>query len=97
MGALHRQIQEFVQERDRYTRNEEEYRRQVTEQYTQMAQFQKVIPGLCKTVAGFGFSPPRLMKEADEGRKSNNQVESCNNKLPKQWRRAVRKFLHLGN
>jgi len=43
IGALHRQIQELLEERDRSSQKEEEYPRKIADQQTTMAQLQKDI------------------------------------------------------
>jgi len=73
--ALHRQIRELLDKREQSLKNEDDYQWKVADQQTKIERLQDQIQGLCRTVAGSGFSLGRLKKEGDEGRKGNQELE----------------------
>jgi len=95
--ALYRQIRELLDGRERSLKNEDDYRRNIADQQAKIERVQEDIQGLCRTVAGSGFSLERLKREVDEGRKGNQELERLNHELKKELRRAGRKLLDLGN
>jgi len=54
--ALHRQIRELLDERERSLKNEDDYRRKVADQEAKIGRPQEDVQGLRRTVAGSGFS-----------------------------------------
>jgi len=95
--ALRRQIRELLEGREQSLKNEDEYRQMVADQQAKIERLQVNIQGLCRTVAGSGFSLGRLKREVDDGRKGNQERERRNHEVKKEWRRAGRKLLDLGN
>jgi len=95
--ALWRQIQELLEQRDRASKNEDEYQRKITDQHTAMARLREDVQRLRRMVAGSGFSLARLKKEVDDGRKGNQELEHRHHELKKEVRRVGRKLLDLGN
>ena len=95
--ALHRQIRELLDGRERSLKNEDDYRRKVADQQAKIGRLQEDVQGLRRTVAGSGFSLGRLKREVDDARKGNQEFERRNHKLKKELRRAGRKLLDLGN
>jgi len=97
VNALQRQIQELPEQRDRASKDEDEYRRKITDQQTAMVRLREDVQRLRRTVAGSGFSLARLKKEVDDGRKGNQELKHRNQELRKELRRVGRKFIDLGN
>jgi len=95
--ALQRQIEELREQRDRASKDENEYRRKITDQQSPMARRREDVQRLRRTVAGSGFSLARFKKEGDDGRKGNQELEHRNHELKKELRRVGRKLLDLGN
>ena len=95
--ALHRQIQELLDERERSLKSREDYQQKVASQQAQIHRLHEDVQGLRRTVAGSGFSLGRLKREVDEARKGNQKLEQRNHELKKELRRAGRKLLDLGN
>jgi len=95
--ALHRQIRELLDRRERSLKNEDNYRRKVTDQQAKIERHEEDVQGLGRTVAGAGFSLGRLKKEVDNARKENHELGHRNHELKKGLRRAGRKLLDLGN
>jgi len=95
--ALHRQIRELLDERERSLRSKEDYQQKVADQQAQIHRLQEDVQGLRRTVAGSEFSLGRLKREVDEARKGNQKLEQRNHELKKEVRTAGRKLLDLGN
>jgi len=95
--ALHKQIRELLDGREKSLKNEDDYRRKVADQEAKIGRLQEDIQGLRRTVAGSGFSLGRLKRELDDGRKGNQELERGNHELKKELRRVGRKLLDLGN
>ena len=97
VGALQRQIQELLDEKQQTLETDEKTRQELVNYQTTIGRMREEIQGLRRTVAGTGFSLGRLKREVDEGRKGNRELEHRNQELRKDLRRAGRKLLDLGN
>ena len=95
--ALHRQIQELSDRRERSMKKEHDYQQKVADQQAKIGRFQEEVQGLRRTLAGSGFSLGRLKREVDDARKGNQELERRNHELKKELRKAGRKLLDLGN
>jgi len=95
--ALHRQIGELLDGRERSLKNEDNYRLKVADQQAKIGRLQEDVQGRRRTVAGSGFSLGRLKREVDDVREGNQELEHRNHELKKELRRAGRKLLDLGN
>jgi len=97
VGALQRQIQELLDEKQQTQEKDERTRLELANYQTTIGRMREEIQGLRRTVAGSGFSLGRLKREVDEVRKGNQELELRNHDLRKELRRAGRKLLDLGN
>jgi len=95
--ALHKQIRQQLDGRERSLKNEDDYRRKVADQQAEIKRLQEDIKGLRRTVAGSGLSLGRSKREVDDGRKGNQELARRNHELKKELRRAGRNLLDLGN
>jgi len=95
--ALHRQVRELLDGRERSLKTEDDYRLKIADQQAKIGHLQEDVQGLRRTVAGSGFSLGRVKREVDDGRKGNQELERRNHELKKELRRAGRKLLDLGN
>jgi len=82
--ALHRQIRELLDGRERSLENEDDYRRKIADQEAKIGHLQEDVQGLRRTVAGSGFSLGRLKREVDDGRKGNQELDYRNHELKKE-------------
>ena len=69
--ALHRQIRELLDGRERALKKEDDYRGQIADQQAKIGRLQEDVQGLRRTIAGTGYNLGRLKKEVDNGRKGN--------------------------
>ena len=95
--ALHRQIRELLDRRERSLKNEDDCRLKIADQQAKIGRLQEDVQGLRRTVAGSGFGLGRFKREVDDARKGNQELESRNHELKKELRRAGRKLVDLGN
>jgi len=96
VGALQRQIQEFLNEKDQFLKNEDISRRQLADQQSTISQMREEIQGLHRTLAGSGFSLARLRSRMDTRTRANEELEHRNHSLRKELRRARQRLLELG-
>jgi len=97
VGALQRQIQELLDEKQQTLEKDERTRLELDNNQTTIGRMREEIHGLRRTIAGSGFSLGRLKREVDEARKGNQELKHRNHELRKELRRAGRKLLDLGN
>jgi len=97
VGALQRQIQELLDEKQQTLEKDEKTRQELANYQTTIGQMREEMQGLRRTVAGSGFRLGRMKREVDDARKGNQELEHRNHELRKELRRAGRKLLDLGN
>ena len=96
IGALQRQFQELLDEKQQTLEKEEKTRPELAYYQTTIGQIREEIQGLRKTVAGSGFSIARLRNEMDTKKRANEELEHRNHRLRKELRKAAQRVLVLG-
>jgi len=96
VGALQRQIQDLLDERQQSLEKDEKTRQGLANYRTTIGRMREEIGGLRRTVAGSGFSLARLKNELDTKRRANEELEHRNHSLRKELRRAGQRLLDLG-
>jgi len=96
VGALQRQIQELLNERQQSMEKDEKTRQELANYEATIGQMREELQGLRRTVAGTGFSLARLKNEMDTKRQANEELEHRNHSLRKELRRAGQRLLDLG-
>jgi len=96
VGALQRQIQELLNERQQSMEQDERTRQELANYQATIGRMPEELQGLRTTVAGTGFSLPRLRNEMDTKRRANEELENRNHSLRKELRRAGQSLLDLG-
>jgi len=96
VGALQRQIQELLDERQQSLERDEKTRRELANYQNTMGRMREELQGLRRTVAGTGFSLARWRNEMDTKRRVNEELEHRNHDLRKELRRAGQRLLDLG-
>jgi len=96
VGALQRQVQELLNEKDQFLKNEDESRRQLADQQSTISPMGEDIQGLRRTVAGSAFSLARLRSEMDTRTRANEELEHRNHSLRKELRTAGQRLLDVG-
>jgi len=96
VGALQRQIQERLNERQQSMKKDEQSREELANYQARIGRMREKLEGLRRTVAGTGFSLARLRNEMDSKRRANEELEHRNHSLRKELRRAGQKLLDLG-
>jgi len=96
VGALQRQIQELLNERQQSMERDEKTRQELANYQATIGRMREEIQGLRRTVAGSGFSLARLRNEMDTKRRANEELENRNDSLRKELRRAGQRLLDLG-
>ena len=94
--ALHRHVQEVLDEKDQFLQSEEKSWLKLADQQTRIRRVREEIQGLPRTVGGSGFSLVSLRKEMDTKRRANKEFERRNHTLQKELRRVRQRLLHLG-
>ena len=84
VGALQRQIQELLDEKQQTLEKDEKTRRELANHQTTIGRMHEEIQGLRRTVAGFGFSIARLRNEKDTKKRANEEHEHRNHSLRKE-------------
>ena len=95
-GALQRQIQERLDEKQQTLERDEKTREELANYQTTIGRMREEIHGLRRTVAGSGFSIARLRNEMDTKKPANEELEHRNHSLRKELRRAGQRLLDLG-
>jgi len=90
-------MQELLDEKDQFRKNENEYRRKITNQQSTIRRIREEVQGLGRTVAGSGFSLARLKSEMDTRKLASKELENRNHRLGKELRRVGQRLLDLGN
>jgi len=96
IGALERQVQELLDEREQFLKNENQYRQKLAEQQTTISRIREEVQGLRRSVAGSGFSLVRLKNELETRRRANMELEHRNHSLRLELRRAGQRLVDLG-
>ena len=96
VGALQRQIQELLNEKQQIQEKDEKTRRELGNYQTTIGRMHEKIQGLRRTIAGSGFSIARLRNEMDTKKRANEELEHRNHSLRKELRRAGQRLLDLG-
>jgi len=96
VGALQRQIQELLNERQQSMERDEKTRQELANYQATIGRMREELQGLRRTVAGTGFSLARLRNEMDTKRRANEKLEHRNHSLRKELRRAGQRLLDLG-
>jgi len=96
VGALQRQIQELLDEKQQTLEKDEKTRQELANYQTMIGRMREEIQGLRRTVAGSGFSIARLRNEMDAKKRANEELEHRNHSLRKELRRAGQRLLDLG-
>jgi len=97
VGALQRQIQDLLDERQQALDKDEKTRQELANYQNTIGRMREEIQGLRPTVAGSGFSLARLKREMDTRTRANEELEHRNQSLGKELRRAGQKLLDLGH
>jgi len=96
VGALQRQIQELLDEKQQTLEKDEKTRQELANYQTTIGRMREELQGLRRTVAGSGFSIARLRNEMDAKKRANEELEHRNHSLRKELRRAGQRLLDLG-
>jgi len=96
VGALQRQIQELLNERQQSLERHEKTRLELANYQNTIGRIREEIQGPRRTVAGTAFSLPRLSNEMDAKKPANEELEHRNHNLRKELRRAGQRWLDLG-
>ena len=96
VGALQRQIQELLDERQQAQERDEKTRRELANYQARIGRMREEIQALRRTVAGSGFSMARLRNEMDTKKRANEELEHRNHSLRKELTRAGQRLLDLG-
>jgi len=96
VGALQRQIQELLGEKQQTLERYEKTRQELVNYQTTIGRMCEEIKGLRRTVAGSGFSLARLRNEYDAKKRANEELEHRNHSRPKELRKAGQRWLDLG-
>ena len=96
VGALPRQIQELLNERQQTLEKDENTQRERANYQSTIGRMPEAIQGLRRTVAGSGFSIARWTNEMDTKNRANEELEHRNHGLRKELRRAGQRWLDLG-
>jgi len=96
VGALQRQIQELLDEKQQTLEKDEKTRQELANNQTTIGRMREEIQGLARMVAGSGFSIARLRNEMDTKKRANDELEHRNHGLRKELRRAGQRLLDLG-
>jgi len=79
--ALHSQIRELLDRRERSLKNDHDYRRKIADQQVKIERLQEEVQALRRTVPGSAFSLGRLKKDGDDGGKGNQELKYQNREL----------------
>jgi len=96
VGALQRQIQELLNERQQTLERDENTRWELANYQATIGRMREEIQGLRRTVAGSSFSIARLRNEMDTKKRANEELKHRNHSLQKELRRAGQRLLDLG-
>jgi len=96
VGALQRQIQELLDEKQQTREKDEKTRQELANYQTTIGRMGEELQGLLSTVAGSGFSIARLRNEMDAKKRANEALKHRNHRLRKELRRAGQRLLDLG-
>jgi len=96
VGALGRQIQELLNERQQSMEKDEKTHQELANYQDTIGRMREELHGLRRTVAGSGFTLTRLRNKMDTKRRANEELEHTNHSLRKELRRAGQRFLDLG-
>ena len=96
VGALQRQIQELLEEKQQTVEKDEKTRRELANYQTTIGRMREELEGHRRTGAGSGFSLARLRNEMDAKKRGNEQLEHRNHSLRKELRGARPRLLDLG-
>jgi len=96
VGALQRQIQEQLNERQQSMEKDEKTRQELANYQATIGRMREELQGLRRAVAGTGFSLARLRNEMDTKRRAKEKLEHRNHSLRKELRRAAQRLLDLG-
>ena len=96
VGALQRQIQELLDERQQTLERDEKTRRELANYLTTIGRMREEIQELRRTVAGSGFSIARLRNQMDTKKRANEELEHRNHSLRKELRRVGQRLLDWG-
>ena len=96
VGALQRQVQELLNEKDKFLKIEDQYGQNLTDQKARISRMGEEVQGLRRTVTGSGFSLARLRNEVDNRRRANKELEHRNHSLRQELRGAGQRLVDLG-
>jgi len=96
VGALQRQIQELLNERQQLMEKDEKTRQELANYQATIGRMREELQGLRRTVAGTGFILARLRNKMDTKKRANKELEHRNRGLRKELRRAGQRLLDLG-
>jgi len=96
VGALQRQIQELLGEKQQTLERDEKTRQELVNYQNTIGRMCEEIKGLRRTVAGSGFSLARLRNKYDAKKRANPEIEHRNHSLHKELRKAGQRLLDLG-
>jgi len=96
VGALQRQIQELLNERQQSLEKDEKAQQELANYEAMIERMREEIQGLRRTIAGTGFSTARLRNEMDTKRRANKERKHRNHSLRKELRKAGQRLLDLG-
>jgi len=96
VGALPRQIQQLLNERQQSMDKDEKTRQELANYQATIGRMGEELQGLGRTIAGTGFSLERLRNEMDTKGRANEELEHMNHSLRKELRRAGQRLLDLG-
>ena len=86
-----------MDEKQQTLERDEKTRLELANYQTTIGRMREEIQGLSRTVAGSGFILGRLKREVDDAGKGNQELEHRNHELRKEFRKAGRRLLNLGN
>ena len=96
VGALQREIQELLDEKQQTREKDEKTRRELANYQTAIGRMREELQGLRRTVTGSGFSIARLRNAMDAKKRANEELEHRNHSLGKELRTAGQRLLDLG-
>ena len=96
VGALQRQIQELLNERQQAMEKDEKTRQELANYQATIGRMREELQGVPRTVVQTGFSLARLRNEMETKRRANEELEHRNHSLRKELRRAGQRLLDLG-
>jgi len=96
VGALKRQIQELLNEKERFLENESQQLQELDHYQTTIGRMREELQGLRRTVAGTGFRLARLRNEMETKRRAKEELKQRNHSLRKELIRAGQRLVDLG-